>query len=737
MKWMSIARVTLVALFLSQVSILNASGLLFNVTANGAPSSVSFSLCLNGNGPLSCQNYTASALNLSISTTTPNHTYPWAGIKINTPGYTPSNCTPISNGYCLFSVSNTTPATLVLAPSSANKINQTITYTSTAPTNATVGGATYEPTATATSGLVVSITVDESSRGVCSSTAGGFNFDAPGTCIFNANQAGDANYNAATQVQQIIPVYSQTPTSTVVYSSSNPSATGNFVTLSARVSSANGAPVDGTVDFFNITNCSGLRLSSGIATCTTNQLSAGTNSIVATYSGDSNSGFGFSTSAPFSQSVVAPVIVTVPADPQDVTATPGNGQVVVKWYPPANTGGEAITGYTVQYGTTASATYTTPGCSTTSASDLSCTVSSLTNGTPYTFTVVATNAMGTGYAAFSSSVTPKSVLTASPSNLALSGIGSGGAARTITITNNSSSNVTINSVSIPTPDLPTGTSVNTSQINACALGVVLTANGGSCTITIAPGTNSSSACTSGASPTPSAITVTDNNGDTATANIVVLGYGCQYQEGYLFSIDDTTPTTRSIGGNVVALTDQNSTGSIQWSANTDSIWGIDDTSTIASPSPNIGPSPASGLLNCNAVNDGACATNNVFFSYGVANNYAVGLCKATINGYTDWYLPSVCELGPFGSTGVGAGNYPSETTSQACTVGSTNIQNQLATTSIVTNFTAISYWSSTEQSPDPRNLAWFQGLQTTNDFQTDLDKIFNIGVRCVRALSLG
>ena len=160
--------------------------------------------------------------------------------------------------------------------------------------------------------------------------------------------------------------------------------------------------------------------------------------------------------APFSQSVVATVTETVPAAPQDVSAIPGNGQVVVKWYPPANTGGAAVTRYTVTYGATASTTYTTSGCSTSSASGLSCTVGSLTNGTPYTFTVVATNENGSGYAAFSSSVTPEPVLTASPSNLALSGLGSG-ASRMITITNNSSSDVTIASVSEPTPGFPSGT----------------------------------------------------------------------------------------------------------------------------------------------------------------------------------------------------------------------------------------------------------------------------------------
>lgn len=86
------------------------SGTLFNVSATGTPSQASIMLCLNGKGPISCQNYKVNALNLTITTTIPNHTYPYAGIKINTAGYSINNtntdCTFYNNGYCLFSVSN-------------------------------------------------------------------------------------------------------------------------------------------------------------------------------------------------------------------------------------------------------------------------------------------------------------------------------------------------------------------------------------------------------------------------------------------------------------------------------------------------------------------------------------------------------------------------------------------------------------------------------------------------------
>ena len=88
-----------------------------------------------------------------------------------------------------------------------NKNNQTITFTSTAPGAASVGGATYTPAATATSGLAVTITVDGSSAGICSINGGGVvSFQAAGSCVLDANQTGNGTYNAAPQVQQTFTV---------------------------------------------------------------------------------------------------------------------------------------------------------------------------------------------------------------------------------------------------------------------------------------------------------------------------------------------------------------------------------------------------------------------------------------------------------------------------------------------------------------------------------------------------
>jgi hypothetical protein len=101
---------------------------------------------------------------------------------------------------------------------------------------------------------------------------------------------------------------------------------------------------------------------------------------------------------------VTPAGATVPGAPTGVTASPGNASAVVSWTAPSN-GGSTITSYTVTpyIGTVAQATSTVTG----SPPATSTTVTGLTNGTAYTFTVTATNAVGAGApSAASAAVTP-------------------------------------------------------------------------------------------------------------------------------------------------------------------------------------------------------------------------------------------------------------------------------------------------------------------------------------------
>jgi hypothetical protein len=59
------------------------------------------------------------------------------------------------------------------------------------PAGATVGGATYAPTAAATSGLTVAITLDSASTGCSLSGGGVVSFPHTGTCVIDLNQAGN------------------------------------------------------------------------------------------------------------------------------------------------------------------------------------------------------------------------------------------------------------------------------------------------------------------------------------------------------------------------------------------------------------------------------------------------------------------------------------------------------------------------------------------------------------------
>jgi hypothetical protein len=131
--------------------------------------------------------------------------------------------------------------------------SQTVAFTSTAPSPATVG-ATYTPGASATSGLPVELTVDATSAGVCSLSLGIVTFNATGTCTIDANQPGNPAYSAAPQVQQSVTVVRQGQT--ISFTSANPSPGAVGGTYTPAVAATSGLPVTVTIDAASTGVCS-------------------------------------------------------------------------------------------------------------------------------------------------------------------------------------------------------------------------------------------------------------------------------------------------------------------------------------------------------------------------------------------------------------------------------------------------------------------------------------------------
>lgn len=269
-----------------------------------------------------------------------------------------------------------------------------------------------------------------------------------------------------------------------------------------------------------------------------------------------------------------------------------------------------------------------------------------------------------------------------------------GNARIIRIENTGS--IPANNVQVSTSGFPAGTSITnndcTGTLNA----------GATCDITITPGgaaspDNSANACTTspGTEPEPTIVTVSADNAPSTNVNVLVLGYGCIYQGGFLFSVDDTTTDTGSIGGKVAALTDEPSPF-YQWSTifndtAADSITdGFTNTNALANPA---GQYPAAQ----------ACLNKND-------------------QGFTNWFMPSICELGRFVGLGSDAG----------CGTTNPNLYTTLHTNNLG-GFAFGVYWSSTEFSGDPTDFAWGQGFGI--GLQFGVVKVLNLRVRCVRAFT--
>ncbi len=180
-----------------------------------------------------------------------------------------------------------------------------------------------------------------------------------------------------------------------------------------------------------------------------------------------------------------------------------------------------------------------------------------------------------------------------------------------------------------------------------------------------------------------------------------------------FTMDGYLVWSVPTASTALVLASGDASSSNEWSSADNNIPGIIETST-APP--------------CNGASDGACDTAQIEAYYGTPyTNYAAGLCDEITSDNSGtvplgtWYLPAICELA---SSGQGA----------SCSSGLANVDTNL----VQLGFGGLSsfYWSSTEYSPFPVNVAWAQYFAAGGgSVQEGLNKNILVSTRCARAIT--
>jgi RHS repeat-associated protein len=366
-----------------------------SATAGNAAAIVSFG-APSSNGGAAITTYTATSSPGGLSASGAGSPLVVAGLTDGTAyTFTVTAANSVGTGPASAASNSVTPATVPTAPTSVSATagNAAATITFGAPaSNGGAAIATYTATSSpggltasgAGSPLVVT--------GLTDGTAYTFTVTA-------ANSAGTGPASAASN--SVIPATVPSAPTSVSAFGGNTTATVSF----GSPSSNGGAAITN----YTATSSPGGFTASGAASPLV--VTGLTNGTAYTFTVTAANSVGTGPASAASNSVT-PANLTVPGAPTTVSATGGNATATVSFGPPGSNGGAAITSYTAT---------SNPGGLIASGPASPLVVAGLTDGTAYTFTVTATNSVGTGPAsAASKSVTPATVPSA-PTSVSASG----------------------------------------------------------------------------------------------------------------------------------------------------------------------------------------------------------------------------------------------------------------------------------------------------------------------------
>ena len=278
------------------------------------------------------------------------------------------------------------------------------TASSTALTTGTITGSSQTPE------IMVGMAGSQSSgQGVSAGPTGGFttltNAFNPGSSALSVMSAwnlatGTASMGWTTNVSGkwvgLLAALEQATTSTPPRNLSATPGNGQVSLSWSAPSSTNGSPLSQYLVYDTLDASSSYALATTTATTTTSATIMGlTNGSLYDFEVFAQNGIGTSTAS----NAVSSTPATVPGAPTNVSATPSNGQAIIS-FSTSTTGGSPILFYTAS---------SSPGGMSATSTGSPITVPGLTNGQSYTFTVTATNAVGTSASSTpSNSVTPNS-----------------------------------------------------------------------------------------------------------------------------------------------------------------------------------------------------------------------------------------------------------------------------------------------------------------------------------------